>query len=139
MKLRNVLGLRFGIGRISILGFLVFSRGRVALCRKPSCANKFSAQDTTANNTSHRWDENFEKKPAYDAILNAYGGSASTSPSNSNTTTSAPAVSNVATSVSVPLSTGVLANSTSIASSSVAEVEPEATGDGECEVVYLYK
>ncbi|KAM0720188.1 hypothetical protein Q7P37_004324 [Cladosporium fusiforme] len=92
------------------------------------------------------WDEDFVKKPAYDAILNAYGGASSGS-SNSNVTASAPAVSNVASSVSIPLSTGVSIplstgvskNSTTAPSSSVIEVEPEASGEAECEIVCLYK
>jgi hypothetical protein len=97
----------------------------------------------------HRWDEDFQKKPAYDAILKAYSGASSSSPpsassaannSSSTTTTSeSSTISNIATTVSIAPSTGLPDRSTMESLPSATDVVLEATTDeAECEVVYLY-
>lgn len=98
-----------------------------------SLANSFFA---------HRWDEDFKKKPAYDAILNAYGGaSASSTPNNSNSSgvaSSTAAATSVASSVSVKLSTGLPDKSTPAFTPSASALETVATSEAECEVEYVY-
>jgi hypothetical protein len=98
----------------------------------------------------HRWDEDFKKKPAYDAILEAYSGASSSSSSaspatNISTTASTsivPAesstISNIATSVTIAESTGFPDRSTMESLPSATALALEATDDAECEVVYMY-
>jgi len=91
--------------------------------------------------STHRWDEDFQKKPAYDAILNAYGGAPSDQASNSNNssvTSSAPAISSAVTSASIRLSTGIPDRSTPAFAPSASAMAAVATGEAECEVEYVY-
>lgn len=91
---------------------------------------------------SYRWDEDFKKKPAYDAILEAYGGASSSpapiSDSSSGVASSTAAATSVATSVSVKPSTGVPDKSTPAFTPSATAIEPVATGEAECAVEYVY-
>ncbi|KAM0709539.1 hypothetical protein Q7P35_003578 [Cladosporium inversicolor] len=88
------------------------------------------------------WNENFKKKPAYDAILKAYSG-ASSSPApisngSSSVASSTAAATSVASSVSVNPSTGVPDKSTPASTPSVTVIEPVATGEAECAVEHVY-
>ena len=93
---------------------------------------------------ARRWDEDFQKKPAYDAILNAYGGaSASPAPESNNnnsssTASSTAAATSVASSVSIKPSTGLPDKSTPAFTPSASALETVATGEAECEVEYVY-
>jgi hypothetical protein len=91
---------------------------------------------------AHRWDEDFKKKPAYDAILNAYsGGSSSPAPISNNSSSVASSTADatiIATSVSVKPSTGLPDKSTPAFTPSASAVEPVATGEAECVVEYVY-
>lgn len=95
------------------------------LCRKLYV--HFSCQWKLLTIFAHSWDENFQKKPAYDAILEAYSGA---SPATGTNTT---------TSVSAGLSTGVSSSPTVAPTSSASEVAPVATGEAECAVEYVYQ
>ena len=92
---------------------------------------------------AHRWDEDFQKKPAYDAILKAYSGASSSpattsSSSSSSVASSAVAASSTVTSVSISLSTSVPDKSTPAFTPSASAVEPVATGEAECAVEFVY-
>lgn len=94
---------------------------------------------------ARRWDEDFKKKPAYDAILDAYGGaSASSAPDSNNSNNSSSvasstaAATSVASSVSIKPSTGLPDKSTPAFTPSASALETVATGEAECEVEYVY-
>ena len=106
------------------------------LFRKYSRHASQALRDTANDFSAHSWDEDFKKKPAYDAILNAYsGGSSSPAPISNNSTAAA---TNAATSVSVKPSTGLPDKSTPAFTPSASAVEPVATGEAECAVEYVY-